>query len=44
MTIDSIDFEIICDDMQHIEIELDPQAAAVGEASHHSSMFNDKNR
>ncbi len=32
MTMDHIDFEIIGNDMQYVEIELDPQEAAVGEA------------
>ena len=32
MTMDSIDFEIFGNDMQYVEIELDPQEAAVGEA------------
>jgi uncharacterized protein (TIGR00266 family) len=32
MAMDSIDFEIIGNDMQYVEIELDPQEAAVGEA------------
>jgi len=32
MTMDSIDYEIFGNDMQYVEIELDPQEAAVGEA------------
>lgn len=32
MTMDVIDYDIIGDDMQYVEIELDPQEAAVGEA------------
>ncbi len=32
MAMDSIDYDIIGDDMQYVEIELDPQEAAVGEA------------
>jgi uncharacterized protein (TIGR00266 family) len=32
MTMDVIDYDIIGDDIQYIEIELDPQEAAVGEA------------
>ncbi len=32
MAMDHIDFEIIGNDMQYVEIELDPQEAAVGEA------------
>jgi len=32
MTMDSIDFNIVGSDMQYVEIELDPQEAAIGEA------------
>lgn len=32
MAMDVIDYEILGDDMQYVEIELDPQEAAVGEA------------
>ncbi len=32
MAMDSIDYDIIGDDIQYVEIELDPQEAAVGEA------------